>query len=305
MARAPRAGIPNIASGPGISGVAGMPDAPFTSPRVVRIRSANNAFQHAEVLKRNRYKRHRFGEFFVEGVKAINQALAHGWTVTTLIYSTERSLSGWAKQIIAGSRAETHLDLAPHLMEQLSDKQEPSELLALVRTPEDHLTRIAPTQPMLVVVFDRPSSPGNLGALIRSCDALGADGLVVTGHGADVYAPETIRASVGSLFALPVVRRESHRDLAAWFPALAKAAGAFQVVGASGDAETPVDAHDFSVPTVLILGNETYGLSAAYRELCDTLVRIPMRGNADSLNVACAASIVLYEIDRQRRTAPR
>ena len=65
-------------------------------PRVVRVRSANNAFQHAEVLKRNRSKRHRFGEFFVEGVKAINQALAHGWTATTLIYASERRLSGWA-----------------------------------------------------------------------------------------------------------------------------------------------------------------------------------------------------------------
>jgi 23S rRNA (uridine2479-2'-O)-methyltransferase len=269
--------------------------------KVARVWSANNAFQHVEVLKRNRHKRHRFQEFFVEGVKAINLALAHGWTFTTLIYSTDRPLSDWATDIIASSRAETHLDLVPHLMQQLSDKEEPSELVALVRVPEDRLTRIQPKAPMLVVVFDRPVSPGNLGALIRSCDALGADGMVVTGHSADLYAPETIRASMGSLFALPVVRQASHRDLVPWLATLAKDNGPLQTVGASGEAGMPLDAHDFTHPTVLVLGNETHGLSAAYRDLCDVLVRIPMRGAADSLNVACAGSIGLYEIDRQRR----
>lgn len=274
------------------------------SPKILRVSSANTAFQHAEVLKRNRHKRHRFGEFFVEGVKAINLALAHNWTFTTLLYATARPLSSWARDVIASARAETHLDLAPHLMEQLSEKEEPSELLALVRIPEDRLTRIRPGVPMLVVVFDRPVSPGNLGSLIRSCDALGADGLVVTGHSADLYAPETIRASMGSFFALPVVRQASHRDLIPWFSNLEQRVGPFQVVGASGDANAPLNEHDFTLPTVLVLGNETHGLSTAYRERCDALVQIPMHGAADSLNVACAGSIALYEIDRQRRAKP-
>lgn len=123
---------------------------PSSTPRrVVRVRSANNAFQHAEVLKRNRSKRHRFREFFVEGVTPINQALSHGWQVTTLLYSSDRPLSEWARQIIAGHQAAVHFDLAGNLLEQLSDKEEPSELLALVRMPEDRLTRIRPTSPLL------------------------------------------------------------------------------------------------------------------------------------------------------------
>jgi TrmH family RNA methyltransferase len=99
------------------------------------------------------------------------------------------------------------------------------------------------------------------------------------------------------------VRLASHHALAAWFPALAKTAGTFQVVGASADGEVEVDALDFTAPTVLVVGNETHGLSAGYRDLCERTVRIPTYGSARSLNVACAASIVLYEVDRQRRAA--
>jgi TrmH family RNA methyltransferase len=271
--------------------------------KVLRVSSENQAFQHAAVLKANRTKRKRYREFFVEGVHAINQAVAFGWSITTLIYSREQPLSRWAEQVLAAAPSATRLEMSPRLLQKLSDKEDPSELLALMAVPDDELTRIVPKAPMLLTVFDRPGSPGNLGTVIRSCDALRADGLVVTGHGADVYDPATIRASTGSLFALPVVRLASHRTLAEWFPALAKTAGPFQVVGTAADGDTPVDALDLTAPTVLVFGNETLGLSAGYRDLCERTVRIPTAGSAQSLNVACAASIVLYEIDRQRRAA--
>lgn len=278
--------------------------------RVVRVGMANSLFQQVEVLKRNRHKRHRAGQFLVEGVQAINQAVAHGWTFTMLVYASRSAqpLSAWATEVLEEAKAPLHVALVPSLMAQLSEKEEPSELVAVLRMPDDDLDRIKPgrrgRRPLLVVVFDRPVSPGNLGSLIRSCDALGADGLVVTGHGADVYAPETIRASMGSLFALPVVRQESARQVSEWLEALSgrgDAGGRVQVVGASGEAPQGMDAVDLTGPTVLVLGNETHGLSVAYRQWCDVLACIPMYGAADSLNVACAGSIALYEIDRQRR----
>jgi TrmH family RNA methyltransferase len=165
----------------------------------------------------------------------------------------------------------------------------------------------------LVAVFDRPSSPGNLGSIIRSCHALGADGLIVTGPGTDVYNPLTVRASMGSLFALPVVRVASHREVGRWVGDTAAARARegrgygrhrpqrIQIVGTSGEAGLPVDAIDLTLPTVLVFGNEAEGLTSGYRDLCDFLVRIPMYGEADSINVACAAAILLYEVDRQRR----
>ncbi len=270
-------------------------------PKITRIYSENNDFQYVETLRRRREKRHKSREFFVEGVRPINQALHYGWTVNAFLYAHDAPLSDWARDILAQSRAATHYELPAHLMGQLSNKDEPSEVIALLAMPPDNLSRIPLTPGLRVVVFDRPASPGNLGSIIRSCDALGADGLVITGHAVDLYDPETISASTGSFFAVPSVRLPSSRELQPWFDAIRAAVGPFNVVGSSARAAVDLAEHDFIAPTVLVVGNETWGLSAGYKELCDVLVRIPIVGSATSLNVASATSIMLYEIDRQRR----
>ena len=275
-------------------------------PEVIRVRTEDNVFQRLEVLKRNRNKRHRFGEFVLEGVRGINAARAHGWGILALAYAADRRLSAWAQMVLTEQKTATHLELSPHLMEELSDREDSSELIAIVGIPDDNPDRIALGRAgaqALVVIFDRPVSPGNLGSIIRSCDALGADGLIVTGHGADVYDPATVRASAGSLFALPTIRLASHNEAGAWVDRVELDLGGTrpQIVGASGDGDFTIEEIDLTGATVLVTGNETKGLSAGYRAVCDTLVRIPMAGAADSLNVACAASIVLYEAARQRR----
>jgi TrmH family RNA methyltransferase len=271
-------------------------------PQLVKIYSENNHFQHVETLRRNREKRQKHREFFVEGVRAINQALAYDWQINAFLYSTERRLSGWAQDVLARSQARTHFELPLALLEKLSSKTDASELLAVVAMPEDDLGRIPVHKQLLVVVFDRPASPGNLGTIIRSCDALNVDGLVITGHAVDLYDPETISATTGSFFALPTVRLPSQRELEPWLAAIRQTIGLFQIVGSSAKADVDIAAHDFRQPTVLLIGNETWGLSAGYKALCDQLVTIPIAGSATSLNVASAASIMLYEIDRQRRS---
>ncbi|HLZ61267.1 MAG TPA: RNA methyltransferase [Ktedonosporobacter sp.] len=270
-------------------------------PSIVKIYVENNAFQYIETLRRKREKRLRQREFFLEGVRPINQALAHNWTINAFAYSRERHLSDWAEGILARSQASTHYEMPLHLLEKLSNKAESSELLALVAMPEDSLARIPLTSDLLVVIFDRPASPGNLGSIIRSCDALRANGLIMTGHAVDLYDSETISASTGSLFTLPTVRLPSTKELLPWLETIRTTLGSLQIVGSDEKAEEEIAQHDFTKPTILIVGNETWGMSAAYRDLCDTLVKIPMAGSASSLNVANATSIFLYEIDRQRR----
>jgi TrmH family RNA methyltransferase len=270
-------------------------------PPIKRIYSENNDFQYVDALRRRREKRHRQREFFVEGVRPINQALAHNWTINAFVYSRDRRLSDWAAGILARSRARMHIEVPLPLLDKLSNKAEPSEMIALVAMPDDDISRIPLGSDLSVVVFDRPASPGNLGTMIRSCDALRADGLVITGHAVDLYDPETISATTGSFFALPTVRVPSAGDLLPWFDAIRRAIGPFNVVGSSAKAAIDLSAHDFTQPTVLVVGNEMRGLSVAFEALCDTMVTIPIAGSATSLNVACAASIMLYEIDRQRR----
>ncbi|MBN2387124.1 MAG: hypothetical protein JXB85_08890 [Anaerolineales bacterium] len=270
-------------------------------PAVVRIHTENSDFQHLETLRRNRTKRHRAGVFFVEGVRAISQAVELGWAVHGLVFSREKRLSDWAEGILASADAERLFELPLRLMEKLSDKDNTSELIALVGMPPDDLARIPVGERLLVVVLDRPASPGNLGTLLRSCDALGVDGVVISGHAADLYDPETIRAAIGSFFTVPALRLPSHRELRPWLYALKERFDGLQVVGTSARAAVPIRAFDFRPPTVLLVGNEANGLSDAYQELADVMVAIPMDGSASSLNVACAASILLYEIARQRQ----
>jgi TrmH family RNA methyltransferase len=263
-------------------------------PSTRRLRSANDEFQLAQALLTNRRQRHRQARFFVEGVRSIDQAIEHGWTIDSFWSAAGAQLSGWATGLLATALAREHVELEPALMVELSAKENTSELIALVEMPPDDLARIPVGPESLVLVFDRPVSPGNLGSAIRSADALGAAGVVVTGHAADLYDPQTIRASTGTLFALPCVRSESLDAIAEWLDPL-------QVVGSSAHGDIDPSGVDFTRPSALVVGNETVGLSRAWRDRCDALVRIPMHGTADSLNAAAAASILLYEADRQRR----
>jgi len=179
------------------------------------------------------------------------------------------------------------------------------ELLAVVGMPDDDLDRIAIGPDLLVVVFDRPTSPGNIGTLIRSADAFGVQGVIVTGHSADVYDPKSVRASTGSLFSLPVVRVPSHRPVLDWITELRDRDVDARLVGTDENGDLDIAEYDFTAPTVVLVGNETTGLSSAWRDACDHLVRIPMAGTASSLNAATAASVVLYESARQRATVTR
>jgi TrmH family RNA methyltransferase len=186
-------------------------------------------------------------------------------------------------------------------MAELGGKEATPELLAVVRLPDDDLSRIPVDSSLLVVVFDRPSNPGNIGTVIRSADAFGAAGVIVTGHAADVYDPLSVRASTGSLFSLPVVRLDSHRPVLDWIAAIIAGGTAVRLVGTDEAGDLELAEHDFTHPTVLVVGNETHGLSEAWRTACDRVLRIPIAGTASSLNAATAASIALYESARQRR----
>jgi 23S rRNA (uridine2479-2'-O)-methyltransferase len=267
-----------------------------------RIHTANDAFQLALSLQSNRKQRRRQSRFVVEGVRNVNAAVEQGWHIDSFWYARERRLSDWARSLLDAPIARTVYELPADLLARLSQKEEPSELIALVHMPPDDLARLpGGGLETLLLAFDRPVSPGNLGAVIRSGDALGANGLVVTGHGADVYDPQTVRASAGSLFRLPVVHAGAMSTVAAWIEQLRGAASGLQVLGTSVGAGRPVQELDLARPVLVVLGNETRGLGHGWREQCDELVSIPMRAGADSLNVTAAAAIVLYEIDRQKR----
>ena len=272
-------------------------------PKVIYLSTANNDFQHFEVLKNNRNKRHAHKEFFVEGVRNINGTISNHFQIKAFIYNNEIKLSDWAINILQNDKTTTRYELTPALMERISDKEDTSELVAIVAMPANELSKIdLPANPLLMI-FDRPANKGNLGSIIRSCDAFGADALIITGHAVDLYDPETIRASMGSFFKLPMARVPSFNDVKGWLLGLKEKYRKIQFVGTSEKGQKDLDKCNFAGPVAVFMGNEAEGLSFNYEQISDALIRIPMSdsSSASSLNVSNAASIFLYEISRQRR----
>ncbi|WP_031168120.1 RNA methyltransferase [Streptomyces durhamensis] len=274
-------------------------------PPVQRITSRNARFQQWESLLNNRNKRTRAREFLVQGVRPISMAVRYGWPVKALLYDAGRTLSQWAEDLLRTVDAE-RVAMAPDMLADLGEKNESApELVAVIEMPADDLGRFSADGDFLGVLFDRPTSPGNIGSIIRSADAFGAHGLIVSGHAADVYDPKSVRASTGSLFAVPAVRVPSPGGVMAWVEAERAQGRSIVLVGTDEKGDCDVFDFDFTQPVLLLVGNETSGLSSAWRGLCDHTVSIPMTGSASSLNAANAATAVLYEASRQRIAARR
>ncbi len=270
--------------------------------REEKIYTKNNTFQRFEVLKRNRNKRYKYHEFLVEGVRSLNEAVKNGWRVKAFLYDRSH-LSGWAEEMIANVATDGNYWLSAELMKELSGKEDTSELMAVIEMREDKLEKVQLSENPFIVLFDRPSNKGNLGTMIRSCDAMGADMLIITGHAVDLYDPDVIVSAMGSFFNMPVVRVEDNSLLSAYIHKLREKYPGFITVGTTAHKESPVYAANLTGPLMLMMGNETMGLNKAFKESCDLLCTIPMSENsyASSFNVSCAASILMYEVTRQRK----
>lgn len=272
-----------------------------------QIHSRNAAVQVWTAYLDNRSKRTRDGRFLVHGVRPITQALACGWPLETLLYrlGDDPGLSTWARETLDRCTVPA-VGLAPELMAELGEKSGGApELVAVAEQIPADLGAYEPGDPgdaPVIVVFDRPNSPGNLGTLIRSADAFGASAVVVSGHGADQYDPRCVRASTGSLFSMPVFRVAGPAQVLDFRDRQAGRGIPTRIVGTDERGDRAVFDHDLRDATILVLGNETSGMSAAWSAACDDTVSIPMGGSASSLGAPSAAAVALYEISRQRRT---
>lgn len=265
----------------------------------MKMTARNAAFQRFETLKRNREKRHRQRLAFVEGVHPFEQAILNGWAFDSVGFPAGKRLSGWAHDMLGKASIDTLYEIEPALMDELSEREESCELIGLVKMREDALWRMAQRagENPLYLVFDRPQGPGNLGTVLRSADAFSAAGVFTTGHSADFYDPLCIRASIGACFHLPFYAMENMEKMLKYFDGLPVRP---KIIGTSAKGTDYLSRMDLTGPTVLLIGNETFGLSKGWKERADHLARIPIFGAASSLNAGCAASICLYEAARQR-----
>lgn len=270
--------------------------------RTERVNVNNATFQRFEVLKNNRNKRHKYREFLVEGVRNINEAINKGWKINSFIYSYEKNLSDWAKDIIASTPTEKNYELNDMLIKKLSGKEDTSEIIAIIAMRDDDLEALKLSDNPMLALFDRPSNKGNLGTIIRSCDALGVECLIITGHAVDLYDPEVVVASMGSFFNMKVIRAPENKMVFDFIDSMKKRYPTFKAIGTTAHKEHAIYDLDLSGPLMFMIGNETDGLSYSFTECCDVLTTIPMveSSYATSFNVGCAATVMFYEAKRQR-----
>nr|WP_072738755.1 TrmH family RNA methyltransferase [Rhodococcus triatomae] len=265
------------------------------------VTTRNASFQQWQSYLGNRAKRTRAGRFLVQGVRPLNMAVEYDWPIETLLHRIDGApLSEWARGVLRAHPAR-QVGISSELIGELGEKEDSvPELIGVAETRAPRLRDLELQRSPLIVAFDRPSSPGNLGTLIRSADAFGADAVVVVGHGADPFDPQSVRASTGSVFARPVATVPSVDDVVRFRDDCARAGGRMDIVGTDETGSRDIAQHDFTGGTVLVVGNETRGMSAAWHAACDAVVRIPIGGSASSLGAPSAGAVALYEIARQR-----
>jgi TrmH family RNA methyltransferase len=264
------------------------------------INTQNDEYQIIQSLKLSRVKRNKLHEIFIEGIECIKQAINAHIEITRIIIKDINNLSDWGKNIIEQHTKAKIIEMSNELYQNLADKTNPSEMLITAKIKQKTLGDIQSKNPFLIV-FDRPSDYGNLGSIIRSANAFNVDGIFIVGHGIDVYESKVIRASMGSIFFTKIVMIESVEVLGEYIKQQ-KLENAMKIIGTDSKGAVSISDCKINRPIMIIIGNEAKGMSIKLKELCDRIIKIPMQGNINSLNVSCAASILMWEIFKN--TAP-
>lgn len=242
-------------------------------------------------------KKHRdeTGTFMAEGLKLVIDALDQGWTLKIFVAAKTALAKDIAAQTAGRALASGALVLeaSEKVIGAITRRDNPQGVVGVFEQKWQNLKSLRPSGEDVYVALDRVRDPGNLGTIIRTADAAGAKGVILVGECTDPFSMETVRATMGSVFAVPLYRADE-----AGFLALRKS---FKGLVAGTHLKGSVDHRTVDYknkPVMLLMGNEQAGLPDTLSEACDLLIRIPQEGKADSLNLAVATAIALYEARR-------
>jgi TrmH family RNA methyltransferase len=263
------------------------PDAVISSPKNPRVRAAADL--------RERRSRDATGLTLVDGARELGRALAGGTRVVE-VFADDTSLTSDAVVVVERARAAgaAVIPVTRVVLDRLAYGNRSEGLVATVAVPDLSLGALHLPADPLVIVLEGVEKPGNLGAVLRSADGAGADAVIVADPRTDPFNPNAIRASLGSIFTVPLAAG-SNADVRAHL-----AAAGLRVLAARVDATITYTEADMRGPLAIVLGSEADGLTGAWADQGVVPVRLPMLGLADSLNVSIAAAVLLYEARRQR-----
>ncbi|MEP2988787.1 MAG: RNA methyltransferase [Parasphingorhabdus sp.] len=258
----------------------------FSNPTIKRLRSL-----------REKKHRKREGHFLAEGLRILTEALEEGITPEVLVLVEDTALHPLAERLeIATAKADGMvIETSEAIIAKLTGKSNPQSIVGVYKDHPTDLSLLDRDDSDIWIVAQSLRDPGNLGTILRTGDAVGAGGLILVDDCVDPFSVEAVRASMGAIFTQKIVQA-SWDDFLIWLRA-----GKGQMVGTSLNTEKDYQAVSYEKPTFLLVGNEAQGLPSEYEKECDTLVKIPMMGKADSLNAAVATSVVAYEVLNQSR----
>ena len=230
--------------------------------------------------------REESGLFLVEGIHHVGEALEADWQVESILYAPDLLTSDFARDLISRQSSKPQ-SVSAHVMESLAGKENPQGILAVVHQKQVKLFDLK--SPGTAVALVSPQDPGNVGTILRTLDAVGADALFLLDGGVELYHPSVVRASMGTIFWKPIVQ-SSFDEFVQW----ARNDG-YQLIGTSTHGAVDYRTLTPKIPWILILGNEQKGLSAEQMQACNVTVSMPMKGRVSSLNLAVAAGVLLYQ----------
>jgi TrmH family RNA methyltransferase len=266
-----------------------------TSGRVKEVTSlANPLVKDLKALALKKF-RDQQNAFMAEGLKLVIDALDLGWRVRTMVFAKSAlgnpAVEKAAARVLA--KGGDILEVSEKILTAITRRDNPQTVVGVFEQRLAKLSDIRPAAGDVWVALDRVRDPGNLGTVMRTVDAVGAKGVILVGETTDPFALETVRATMGSIFAVPVARATPEAFLA-WRRTFSGLVAGTHLKGAV-DYRTV----DYAAkPVLLLMGNEQQGLPDALADACDKLVRIPQTGRADSLNLAVATGVMLFEIRR-------
>ena len=257
-----------------------------TNPRVKRL-----------VKLRNRRERDASGLFLVEGFRELTRAVEAGLTTPEIYFCSDLFLGDNEKALIekivaAGAEA---IEMGPAAFHKVSYRDRPEGLIGLAEQFPTNLDGLLLSPNPLILVVESIEKPGNLGTMLRTADAAGADAVIVCEPNTDPFNPNVVRASLGCLFLVPLAIATTPEALD-WL-----AAHRIHSFAATPAAGVPHWQPDYRGPSAIAVGSEQYGLTDTWLDAAGEQVRIPMAGQVDSLNAAMAAGIILFEAVRQRK----
>ena len=252
----------------------------------------NPVVKAAAELKQKKYRQQQ-GLFLAEGLRTVEEAVQYGKVQSIFYTAIEDERTRNVLEQAAAQQVKL-ICVSENVMKKIADTETPQGVLAVCEMPKCSVEDLLATGQMLLVL-DRVGDPGNIGTMLRTADAAGLGGLVLLKGSADIYAPKTVRASMGSLFHLPVVSGVSEAELIS----SARKAGYELLVTCLDGADNLYKA-DLRGRLAFVMGNEANGVTESLLAAADKRVFIPMQGRAESLNVAMAAGVVMFEALRQR-----